>query len=174
MLKFLQNFLDRICVVIGALFFVQFPLFMQQYRHQLIGHVAELQFQLQKMRTVATASGKTLEQFIQKFMTSGDQDFSGQGIVMSEMIERWTDLSNSLFAMDNASIWTRPFVFVSHMNYDIAQSTLHSFEPGLPLSYEGAVYALCGICIGYLMFVLIAKLCKSICGCLFPKKTSKA
>lgn len=155
MLQWFGGLLDRICAVVGALAVSQIPLFIQQYKHQLSGHVAELQIQVDAMRQAASHSGKTLEQFIKKFVDSQDGDFSLQGEIMQSMVSRWHSLSDAFFALKDASLFTKPVVFALHFNPAIAKETMDSFVPGIPLSLEGGVYALIGIGVGYFVFYLV-------------------
>ncbi len=149
--------LDRFFVVAGALLLVQAPLFIQQYELQLMGHVAELEFQVDSMRLAAMESNKTLDQFIAKFIGGNDADFVRQGKIMSAMVARLQSLTEALTALEHASIITRPWVFINHLNYDIVKSTWKSFEPGLVFTYEGLAYILAGMCVGrFLFFVLSA------------------
>lgn len=157
MLRWIPKILDRVFVVAGALFFSQAPMYMQQYQQQLIGRVAELQWQVDSMRHAADRSNRSLEQYVHKFMTSEDIDFSQQGEIMNSTVERWRSLSFSLNAFQQASIVTRPFVFVANLNYDIAISTLQHFEMGIAFTTEGLIYGLLGMFIGFLIFAIISK-----------------
>lgn len=162
MFRWMGKILDRLFVVAGALLFLQLPLFMQQYRLQLTGHVAELKLQVTAMQQRAQMTGKTLEQFIQKFQNSSDADFAHQGQIMTNMVDRMHDLSDGLFALDHASVLSRPFQFLAHFHYDIVRSTMRTFEMGITFTLEGLVYALAGMIIGYLIFLAVSRLCFSI------------
>lgn len=158
MLKCICGLLDRICAVAGALLLSQLPLFMQQYIQQLSGHTEELQVQVEAIKAAATHSGKTLEQFIQKFIESSDIDFTRQGDIMLAMLNRWYTFSDAFSTLQTSSVFKRPFVFLSYFNLDIAKSTWHNYSFGLPLNIEGLIYALLGIMFGYLFFFGIRKL----------------
>jgi hypothetical protein len=155
MIKWLSGLLDRAFAVIGAIVFAQAPLFMQEYTQQLIGRTAELRFQVNAMRHAASLSEKTLEQLTQKFMENSDPDVVLQGKVMFSIVERWQQLSEALTAMQESSIWGRPFAFIYHLNTDVFSSTFHQFKLGLPLNLEGGLYALVGLTTGYLFYTLI-------------------
>lgn len=71
MIKWISSLIDRIFAAVGGVLFSQAPLFMKQYAQQLSGHAAELRFQVDAMKQAASNSGKTLEQFIQKFTERG-------------------------------------------------------------------------------------------------------
>lgn len=146
---------DRILCVLGALLFLQIPQFMYQYQQQLIGHVAELSWQVESMQQTAAGSGKTLEQYIQKFEKHEDSDFSKQGKVMDTVASRWKRFTTALKALEESSIITRPWIFLYHIDFSILGSTLHSFKIGLSLTLESVIYALIGIIFGHLVFVML-------------------
>lgn len=157
MLSWIGGLMDRIFAAAGGLLFLQVPLYMKQYVQQLSGHAAELRFQVDAMRQAATNSGKTLEQFIQKFTESNDVDFVRQGDIMSAMVNRWYHVTDALSALNDSSVFTRPFVFIRHINWDIIKSTWSQYVFGLPLNLEGLVYAVLGIIFGFLVFYVIRK-----------------
>lgn len=157
MVKWVSGLIDRIFAAAGGVLFSQAPLFMKQYIQQLYGRAAELRYQVDAMRQAATNSGKTLEQFIQKFVDSGDVDFARQGDVMSAMVNRWYYINEALTSLQESSVLTRPFVFIRHMNWDIIKSTWSQYVFGLPLTLEGLIYAVLGIIFGFLVFYGIRK-----------------
>lgn len=156
-LRLVSGLFDRLSVVIGAFLGSQIPAFMQQYTQRLAGHVAELQILVDEMNKMAAHTGKTLEQYTQKFLTSSDVDFVVQGQFMLTIEERWKNLSTSLAYLTDSSMWTRPYVFLKEMNYDIAQSTFHSFQPSINLSIEGMSYTLVGILVAFFIYQGIIK-----------------
>ncbi len=151
-MKWLGELVDRVFVVVGALVFCQGPLFIQQYTQRLAGHVDELQLQIDAMHKVAKKSGKSFAQYVQKFLSSTDVDFASQGELMQGMQTRFTQLSDSLVSLQQANLFTKPFVFLKHLNFDIFSSTMWSFQPGLLLTAEGLLYALVGMLFGYSAF----------------------
>lgn len=158
MAKWLSGLLDRCFAVIGAMVFAQAPLFMQEYTQQLASRADELSLQVTAMRQAARLSGKSLEQLIQKFLENNDLDVVRQGEVMYSLVGRWHQLNDTLTAMQQSSLWSRPFVFLYHLNTDIFSSTLNHFKLGLPLNIEGGIYALLGMVFGYLIFISLKKI----------------
>lgn len=146
-----------VLIILGAVLFFQFPVFMQQYQHQLIGHVNELKWQLNILEHTAKKSGKSLEHYIKKFSEHSDRDFSNQGAVMQGIKTRYTKLSAALTRLQRASIFTRPFLFFVGIDGDICGSTLKAFDPGITFSMEGAVYALLGMLLGYILYLVFRK-----------------
>lgn len=155
MINWLKGLLDRAFVVIGALICAQAPMFMQQYTHQLSGRVAELKLQVDALSKAAMQGQTTLPSLIQKFMTSGDADFSRQGNLMNWTVERYEGLSASLQELMTASATGKPFVFVRDFNWEIASTTFSNYQMGIPFTVEGIIYGLIGIGLGYGVFFLI-------------------
>ena len=158
MIRLMSYLLDRACSVIGAIIFLQAPLFMQAYQQQLAGHVEELHYQVARMRQAANQTHKTLEQYVNKFVNSGDVDFAEQGKLMSGLIFRWEGLGKDLQALEKASPFTKPFHFVTQWDYRIGSAALRSFQPGLPLTYEGLIYACVGLLFGYGVYMAFRKI----------------
>ncbi len=155
--------IDRTFAAAGGLLFLQAPAYMQQYTLRLSGHLAELKLQIDTMRQAAQLSGKTLPQFIQKFLSSGDSDFARQGDLMQGMLDRYYDMQNASIALQSTTVYDKPFVFLSHLNWDIAKDALHSFHFEISLTFEALVYAIIGIGLGCLLFRLIKRVLKAFC-----------
>lgn len=155
MSNWLTGLFDRVFAVVGALVCAQAPMFIQQYSQQLSGRVAELKLQVGAIAGAAAQGQKSVPQYIQRFIDSGDQDFILQGELMERMTLRYGNLSEALEDLNTTSIWAKPFVFIRDFNWDIASITFTDFQPGLPFTLEGLVYALIGIGIGYGLFSVI-------------------
>ncbi len=162
MFKWIAGFIDRIFAVIGAFTFSQIPLFMLQYQQHLFGRIAELQMQVQAMQSTASLTDKTLHQYVFKFLNSGDIDFKNQGILMNNMIERYQHLKEGYNALQEASVYSKPIVFIKFYDHDIAHSTWHLYEMGFSFSFECLAYAVLGIAIGLMCYRLISKIIKKI------------
>ena len=166
----LVKLLDRICCLTAALLFAQFPQFFLQYLHQLHGHVAELSYQVQQFELSAKLSGKTLSQLIFKFLQNSDPDIVRQGDLMRSIVERLVTMQNAQIALQEASLWSKPFHFVRHVQGSIAQDTWQKFQFGFSFSTESLVYACIGLIVGYSLFQMI----KSTLLLLIPKKKTQA
>jgi hypothetical protein len=162
MFKWMGGLIDRIFAVIGAVIFLQAPAFIQQYAQRLAGHVSELRLQVDMMRQAALMSDKSLEQFIQKFTSSGDVDFARQGELMQNMLTRYQDLQSSANALQHASVFSRPFVLLSHLNWDIAKAAITSFHFEISFTLEALIYAVIGIVVGCLIYRFIRGIIRAI------------
>lgn len=145
----IHTILDRLFVVVGALLGSQIPEFIQQYKQRLAGHVDELHRLSTRLTTFAFQSTQTIEQYIQRFLGSHDPDLAKQGLFMDEMVTRSKDLSGALDHLNQASLWSQPYVFIRDFQFDIAEGTWRSFSPGINFSIEGICYAVIGMILGW-------------------------
>lgn len=155
--SFVGSLIDRLCVVAGAFIGSQVPQFMQQYTQRLAGHVEALQKLIHQLHQIASLSQKTLEQYIQKFVDSGDPDFIQQGDFMQGILNRWQELHLALNNLTQSSIWLRPYYFLKDLQPDIAHSTLSSYQPGLSLTIEGLCYAGAGMILSWALYQIVSK-----------------
>ena len=142
-----EGLLDRLLCVIGAVIFSQVPEFMQQYLQRLGGHLDEARRQLQQFQQAAEQSGLTLDHFITQTATNADTAVAKLGGVMANAVTRVGTLQSAQTALENATLWSRPFVFLRNIDASIAHATWSIFKPAVPTTAEGLVYALGGMLI---------------------------
>ncbi|MCP5508109.1 MAG: DUF2937 family protein [Chlamydiales bacterium] len=162
MLNWLANIVDRVCAVVGALIFAQFPSYVMQYQHQLAGHVNELRHQVGLLKENASHSGKSLDQLIQKFLKVQDADVVSQGEFIQSMVERLNEMTRSLVALHDSTVWTKPFVFLYHLDRQIAADTASDYTWTIPFTFEGLIYALIGVIAGFAFYNVSARFCRYI------------
>ena len=140
-----ERLLDRILCAVGAVAFSQFPEFMQQYLQRLEGHLDEARLALDRFQDAASKSGMSLEQLVAGAAQNPDKSMGRLGEVVREAMARVNELGNADEALRQASMWTRPFVFLRHADWGIARATLGIYRPAVPTTTEGLVYAAVGI-----------------------------
>jgi hypothetical protein len=140
-----SKFIDRVLCVAGAVLFSQLPEFFQQYLQRLGGHLAEAQRQLEQFRAAAVQSGADLGQLIAEVSSQRDPAIARLGRVMVESQTRVETLTAAENALRHASAWSRPFVFLSHFDPEIARGTWAVFRPAVPTTIEGVAYAAAGM-----------------------------
>lgn len=145
-----DGLLDRALCVVGAVLFSQVPEFMQQYLQRLGGHLDEARRQLQQFQDTAAQSGLTLERFIAQTAANAEPAVAKLGGVMTGTVVRVEELTAAQAALQNATLWSRPFVFLARLDLPIARATWGIFKPAVPTTLEGMIYALAG------MLVLLA------------------
>ncbi len=154
LLRFTDSILDRILCVIGAVGLSQGPEFMQQYTQRLGGHLDEAQRQLAQFSQTSAQAGLSLPEYITRTSTNADTAVAKLGGVMAASAERVDELSAALVALRDANLWERPFVFLRHVDTQIAGATWEAFKPAVPTTLEGLVYALAGMAAALLIYHL--------------------
>lgn len=147
-----DGLLDRVLCVAGTVIFSQVPEFMQQYLQRLGGHLDEARRQLQQFQNAATQSGLTLDQLIGQTTANADVAVAKLGGVMTDAVTRFHTLETAQAAIHDASLWSRPFVFVQHVDPAIARATWTIFKPAVPTTLEGLVYSLAGMLVLLLVY----------------------
>jgi hypothetical protein len=140
-----ERLLDRILCVVGAVIFSQAPEFMQQYLQRLEGHLDEARLVLSRFRDAAAQSGMSLDQLVAGAARNPDPSMGRLGEVVRQAAERVDTLGAADEALRQASAWTRPFVFLRHVDGGIARATLDIYRPAVPTTIEGLAYAAFGM-----------------------------
>ncbi len=149
---------DRICAVAGALLVIQVPVFITHYVQRLGGHVDELTRVVNQYRAAAAENGKSLAEYVGRFLASTDADFKSAGNNMQANIDRLEDIRQALEHLTNSGPVAKFFYFLKDIDIEIARAALRNYTPGLNISLEGAVYALCGLLLGTLAYFGVKKL----------------
>jgi hypothetical protein len=147
LLRFGEGLLDRVLCVLGAVSFTQLPEFIQQYLQRLGGHLDEARRQLEAFKQVASLSNISLPELIERTAQSPDEAVAKLSHVMSDAMTRVEKLAAADEAIRHASLWTKPFVFLAHVDPEIARGTWSIYKPAVPTTAEGLVYAGLGILI---------------------------
>ena len=170
-----DGLLDRILCAAGAILFSQLPEFIQQYLQRLGGHLDEARRNLEQFRATAAHSGLTLDRFIAQAAANPDPAVAKLAGVMTDAVTRVDDLAAAQAAITHASLWSRPYVFVRHLDPAIAHATWGIFKPAVPTTVEGLVYALAGMLVLLAIYHLGIKFtCKRILGGGRAKRTPAA
>ena len=144
-LKAGDTLIDRLLCVFGAVLFCQLPEFIQQYLQRLGGRLDEARRQLAQFTDVAAQSKLTLVDFIQRTSHNADESVARLAGVMSDTVTRVDSLNAADLAIRNASLWEKPFVFLTHLDPSIARATLSIYKPAVPTTVEGLIYAILGM-----------------------------
>jgi hypothetical protein len=153
--RFGETILDRVLCVAGAVGLSQAPEFFQQYLQRLGGHLDEARRQLASFEVVAKQSGITLQQLIDTTKAQTAEPVAKLGGVIAETQARVESLATAETALREASVWERPFVFLSHLDHGIAARTWEVFKPAVPVTAEGFVYAAVGMLLALAIYQLV-------------------
>ena len=171
-LSVFDSFIDRVLCVVGAVLLSQGPEFMQQYLQRLGGHLDEARRQLVLFQKTAADSGLTLEEFIQRTAASAEPSVAKLAGVMTESAERVAALQTAHDALLHASMWERPFVFLRHLDVGIAKAAAIVYQPAVPTTAEGLLYALVGMLLMLALYHLGVK--RALGALTKPRQTAKA
>lgn len=131
--SFIRNIFSGASATVGAAAFSQVPSFIQQYMQRLGGHRDEALRFVENLRTRPNVDTNLLTQ--------------------SEM--RLHDLSQAIDALAVAGNFSRPRAFIANFDPDIARATAEIFQPAVPITPEGFVYAGIGVIVGVTLFSLV-------------------
>jgi len=147
-----ETLMDRVLCVAGAAGLSQAPEFFQQYLQRLGGHLDEARLQLAGFEAVAKASGLTLAELIEVTRTQTAVPVSKLGGLIATTQTRAAELEAAERALHEAAAWERPFVFLAHMDGDIAVRTWEVFKPAVPVTAEGLTYAAAGMVLALALY----------------------
>lgn len=156
LLRGIDGLFDRFFTLTGALALSQVPHLINQYIDVLSGALAESHRNLESIRTQAARLGRSLTEFIDKHLNSTDADFQASGRIMQQSHERFQNYNTALEAFDSAGIWEKPIVFIKYLDWELLNAL--QFEPAVPLTPEGAIYAFIGMLLGLAVYHGIIKL----------------
>ncbi len=145
-----DGLIDRLLCVVGAVLCSQLPEFIQQYVQRLGGHLDEARRQLGQFQKIAAKSGLTFDQLMAKSRDASEATVARLGQLMHESVVRVDALAAADAAIRDASIFSRPFVFLHHVDFSIARATGSVFKPAVPTTVEGMLYA------GFGMLLILA------------------
>ena len=140
-----DTLIDRLLCVAGAVLCSQLPEFIQQYLQRLGGHLDEARRQLGQFQEIAAKSGLTFDQLMAKSQDNPEATVARLGRLMHDTADRVDALSAADAAIRDASVFSRPLVFLRHVDLSIARATWSVFKPAVPTTIEGMVYAAIGV-----------------------------
>ncbi len=133
----------------GGAAFSQFPEYYAHYVQRLGGRIDQARLRAEEIREDAAAKGLSVEDYIADFLDSAPHSL--EGARMSESIFQLDRMEAAYAALRDAPVLQRPFTFAEHWNSGLVEATLGDFNPALPLTPEGLVYAGCGVLAGLVL-----------------------
>lgn len=134
-----------------ALTLSQFPEYAQQYTQRLGGAVDELRVITQDFDRAAELGGIDRTQALQRYGASADGFLAERGTAMAATFARYEQLSATLQRIENADPITRFQALPAYLDSDIGRRTLENYQPAVPVTIEGVLYAGGGFMLGYLV-----------------------
>jgi len=154
---FFESVFDRAVSVAGALIFIQVPAFIVQYQQRLGGHVDELALLIKRYKSAAADNGRTVEEYIGLHLQSDVKEFVSTGRIMTDNMERFTDLSAALKSLSGSKGFAKFFHFIKDIDFDIFKAALKNFVPGISFQLETLLYGAMGIIFFMTIYFVIKK-----------------
>ena len=151
--RFIGGLGERMAGLLLALAALQFPVYYVAYANVVAGAQAEAQARYEELLTEAARLGLTVDDFVRRHEDNGDDVFRASGRIHRTTLERQQRYGVMRAALEQAVSWHKPLALARHWDRELAQSV--RFQPGLPLTVEAAVYAFCGLMLGWLMGALL-------------------
>ncbi len=127
-----------------AAIFSQLPEYAQQYRQRLGGALDELNSLIGTFDAEIAAQNLTRQEALQRLSDNADILAKQRGQAMSETISRAARLADQQSEMANAGNFGRIAAMSHNFDPGVAKNAYASFEPALPLTFEGVTAALIG------------------------------
>lgn len=134
-----------------ALVLGQFPEYAQQYTQRLGGAVDELRVVTEKFDRDAADAGLDRQQALTRYESSTDEFLAGRGSSEAANFVRYEELSATLARIQGANAVERFQSLPAYLDTDIGRRTLENYQPALPVTMEGILYAGGGFILGYLV-----------------------
>jgi len=132
--------------VTGGAAFSQFPEYYAHYVQRLGGRIDQARERAAEIREDAAEKGLSVEAYVETFLESAPHSL--EGARMEESIFQLDRMETAYRALRDATTFDRPFVFAEQMNTGLVEATMGDFNPALPLTPEGLLYAAVGGLIG--------------------------
>jgi hypothetical protein len=148
--SFFGSLAERLVVFFVALFLSQAPQYMNLYLNVLSGAKAAHEKSLATLTEKASELDMTVQQFIDDLLKSESKVSKSSGQVHQKQLADYENTRRAFEALKNASAFSRPFVFIKHVDWSLAKNV--QFQPALPLAPEALAYVLVGVMLGMLLY----------------------
>lgn len=139
----------RLPVILIALLFgasgSQLPEYVQQYSQRLGGAVDELTAFVKQFDEDALAAGLTRDAALGEYEARDNEFLGRRGKTVADTIRRYERLKAQKSELDTASPFGRVLRFLRDPQADIAGRAWEDFKPAVPLTIEGALFAVIGV-----------------------------
>jgi hypothetical protein len=148
--SFFGSLAERLVVFFVALFLSQAPQYMNLYLNVLSGAKAAHEKSVATLTEKAQELDMTVQQFIDDLLKSESKVSKSSGEVHQKQLADYENTRRAFEALKNASVFSRPFIFIKHVDWSLAKNV--QFQPAFPLTPEALVYVLVGIILGMLLY----------------------
>lgn len=144
----------------GAIVMSQAPELTQQYRQRIGGAIDELRVLVDAFDRQSQDSRIDRAQALALYDASGEPFLRQQGQTMRQTISRFENLETQRQQLSEASAIMKPLILAQDADAAIFSNTWRDFEPAVPLTVPGIVWAAAGFGLGWLMAIFTASACR--------------
>ncbi len=127
----------------------QFPEYSQQYEQRLGGAVDQLAAVVADFDASAARAGLSRDQALQTYDETGEPFLADRSRDMQATFARFEKLSAHLDALETAGPVEKVTAFASYYDAEIGSRALENYEPAVPVTAEGFIWAGLGLIGGY-------------------------
>lgn len=160
MVRLLGRFIVVVAAALGGLASSQLPEFAQQYRQRLGGALEELRQIVSAFEADAVRSNLTRQEALETYNRAREAFLRDQGATARSTIERYEELAEQRQRLDEAPPLMRPVVVLSHPDERVVRGAWADYEPAVPVSSSGFVWA----ALGFFLFGGLVSLLRQLGG----------
>ncbi|WP_336056912.1 DUF2937 family protein [Nitratireductor sp. CH_MIT9313-5] len=134
----------------------QAPEFSQQYRQRLHGALDEMRAVVERFDADAAQNGLQREEALQLYVNSQENFLRDRGISMRNVLERHENLEQQAAHFSALPPAFRPAALLRVPDRKLMQNAWLDFEPAVPLTPHGLIWALIGAVVGFCVVKLAA------------------
>ena len=144
MLRWLGRLAVGIAAAFGALTASQLPEFAQQYRQRLGGALDEMRQVVADFDADAERNQLTRAEALDRYRAAGEPFLREQGGSVAASIDRYETLAEQRVRLESAPALMRPVVILRNPDTRVVRGAWQDYEPGLPTTPAGLVWAALG------------------------------
>ena len=134
MFTLINNIIDRCFFTAIFILGVQLPEFMQQYQQRLAGHLAEAQSQLNQFEIIAQQHfDGSIITMVTRYKDNSESAIVSTGELIERLSLRVEYLSNHLAQITQSDYLHNVYLFIWHLDNEIAKGTAEHFSMAIPL-----------------------------------------
>ena len=159
-MRALGRLLVVVAAALGGLTTSQLPEFAQQYRQRLGGALQELNRIAAEFEADAARNRLTRDEAVRTYTTSDDGFLRDQGASVATTLSRQQRLAEQQARLEASPPIMRPVVMLSYPDDDLLRGAWSDYEPAVPVTPAGFVWA----AVGFFLFGGLVSLIRQLIG----------
>lgn len=140
----LGRFIVGLAAFFGAIVSSQFPEFSAQYRQRLGGAMEELRAIVSEFDSSAARNGLSRDDALARYDKAGEPFLRDQGASATTTLRRFEHLASQRERLETTAPVMRPIVVLSGPDKRVIEGAWQDFEPAVPVTSAGFVWAALG------------------------------